>query len=155
MNKLFLTIGAALLFLAAPAGAQQVTQNAISGNECWNAGQGPGGPGQFLCINQVRNGQSTAAVTGSGAVVTNATQAQSALIWSGTAPTTWTINLPVPAFDGEIFVISTDTTLTSLVTVAVAAGATMNQAYSAQTLTANTSVFFRYSAATLKWYRTQ
>lgn len=135
--------------------AQPVAQNNISGNECWNAGQGPGGPSQFLCINLVRNGAALAVFSGSGAVTTTATQANSTLMWSGAAPTTWTITLPNPAFDGEIVQVSTDTTLTTLVTVN-AAVTPQNQtapSFSAQTITAASSVEFQFNFATLKWFK--
>lgn len=133
----------------------QVTQNQITGNECWNAGQGPGGPSNFLCINQVRNGTSMALFSGSGAIVTPTTQSNSTLMWVGTAPTTWTITLPSPAFDGEIITVATDTTLTTLVTVNPGTGQTLNGTFSAQTISANGSVEFRFAQSTLKWYRTQ
>lgn len=150
-----LIAGAALVALAAYALAQPIGQNAISGNECWNAGQGPGGTSSgFLCINQVRNGTSLTTLSGSGAVTTTATQANSSLFWVGTAPTTWAITLPSPAFDGEIVSVGTDTTLTTLVTVTAGAGQTMNATYNSQTLTApGGSAEFQFSNPTLKWYR--
>ena len=148
----WLLVGA-LVALAFPATAQVVPN--ISGNECWQAGQGPGGPGNYLCLNMARNSESTAVVTGTGAVASAMTNQQAVLVWSGAAPTTWTVTLPNTPFDGELVVISTDTTLTTMVTVASGTGATMNQAYAAQTLTANTSVIFRFATSTAKWYRTQ
>jgi hypothetical protein len=157
MRKYLLTlaVGAALAALVASSVlvAQPVTQNNVSGNECWNAGQGPGGPSSFLCINLVRNGSAMLPVSGSGAVVTTATQANSTLYWVGTAPTTWTITLPTPAFDGEIITVGTNTTLTTMVTVNPGAGTTLDGTYNAQTITALTSVEFQYTAPTTKWYR--
>ena len=157
MRKHLALLGAAFIGLAAPAYGQVTsqTQNQISGNECWMAGQGPGGPGQYLCVNMVRNSTASAVITGTGAVTTIMTINQSGLIWSGVAPTTWAVTLPASPFDGELVTLSTDTTLTAMVTVTAGAGATMNQIYAAQTLTANTSVVFRYVTSTAKWYRTQ
>jgi len=158
MRKILIGAGA-LLALALGIGVgfyaqgQPVTQQSISGNECWNAGQGPGGPSQFLCINQVRNGAALTIFSGSGAQTFTATQANSTLFWSGTAPTTWTITLPSPAFDGEIISVGTDTTLTTLVTVNAGTGQTMNGTFTSQTISANTSVEFQFNASGAKWYR--
>ncbi|HSW91826.1 MAG TPA: hypothetical protein VLG09_04225 [Candidatus Saccharimonadales bacterium] len=162
-NKKWLSIGLAAYFALAggiilpSAWAQPVTQNAISGNECWNAGQGPGGPSQFLCINQVRNGAAFTVVAAvAGTPTTTMTQQQSTLMWNGTAPTTWTIQLPNPAIDGQIVTIGTDTTLTTMVTVSALStpqNQTLNATYNSQTLTAVTSVEFQYSASAVKWFR--
>lgn len=151
MRKLLLAL--AMLGLIAPAVAQPITQNNVTGNECWNAGQGPGGPSSFLCLNTARNGTALTLFSGSGAQTFTATQANSTLYWVGTAPTTWTITLPSPAFDGEIISVATDTTLTTLVTVNPGSGQTLDGTFNAQTITANTSVEFQFSFGTLKWYR--
>jgi hypothetical protein len=135
--------------------AQPVAQNQISGNECWNAGQGPGGPSQFLCIPQVRNGADMNIFSGAGAVTTQVTQQNSTLYWSGTAPTTWTITLTSPPFDGQLIRVSTDTTLTTLVTIVAGTVGTLNSTYNAQTITANTTVAWQFDQPTLKWYRLQ
>ncbi len=157
MKKVLSAVGAfGLLLLATLAVAQPVTQNAVSGNECWNAGQGPGGPSQFLCINTVRNGTAFNLFSGSGGVTTTATQANSTMMWTGAAPTTWTITLPNPAFDGEVISVSTDTTLTTMVTVQAASSPqnqTLNATFNSQTITAVTSVEFQYNASGAKWYR--
>lgn len=151
-------VGAAFAALAAAlALAQPVTQNVITGQECWNAGQGPGGPSNFLCVNTVRNGSAITQVSGSGAVTTLATIANSTLAWHGTAPTTWTITLPNPAFDGQIVTVTTDTTLTTLVTVQSTntpqAQVTLSPTFSAQTVTAQTSVEWQFSLSTLTWFK--
>lgn len=139
--------------LALFAWAQPIQFNNLSGNECWAAGQGPGGPAAYLCTNIVRNGSAFSTFSGSGAVVTTASPTNSTLFWVGTAPTTWTITLPTPAFDGEIVTVGTDTTLTTLVTVNPASGQTMDGTFNAQTITAPASVEFQFSFPTLKWYR--
>jgi hypothetical protein len=147
-------LGGALALLLGTAVAQQIAQNSVSGNECWNAGQGPGGPSSgFLCINQVRNGSALLVVPSvSGNPITTLTQSNSTVYWVGTAPTTWTVNAPVPAFDGEIVTIATDTTLTSMVTFVAGTGQSLNTTYANQTISAKTSVEFQYSAGTTKWY---
>lgn len=157
-NIIALGVGAALAALATILWAQPVGQQNVSGNECWNAGQGPGGPSQFLCINIVRNGSAMTVVSGSGAVTTLATQQQGTLMWSGAAPTSWTITLPNPAFDGEVVKVGTDTTLTTLVTVQAAStpqSQTMSAAFSASTITVGTTTAWQYNFALSKWFRLQ
>jgi len=153
MRKLILA--GALLALTSPAFGQAATN--VSGNECWNAGQGPGGPSTgALCINLVRNGQAFTTFSGSGAFTTTATQANSTMMWTGAAPTTWTITLPNPAFDGEIVEVGTDTTLTTNVTVQTAStpqNQTMAATFTSQTVSAGSSAEFRFSYTSLKWWR--
>jgi hypothetical protein len=157
MRKVLTAIGVALA-LSLPAGwvlSQAVAPVAISGNECWSVGQGPGGPSSFLCINTARNGRAMALISGSGAATTAMVAGQSTLMWTGTAPTTWAVTLPVLAncFDGMIVTLGTDTTLTTMVTVTAGAGTTLSATYASQTLTAVTSVSFQYNASGTKWYR--
>jgi len=148
---------AALGLLAGGAQAQPVTQNQISGNECWNAGQGPGGPSQFLCINQVRNGTALALFSGGGTTpTTTMTQQQGTLYWTGAAATTWAITLPNPAFDGEVVTVDTDTTLTTRVTVTAGTtpqNQTLAATFNSQTVTALTPVQWQFNFATLTWVR--
>ena len=49
--------------------------------------------------------------------------------------------------------LGTATTLTTMVTVTAAAGTTLAAAYSAQTLTAATSVQWQYNNSNTTWYR--
>lgn len=149
-------VAGAALALAFTVGlvAQPIVQNQFSGSECWNAGQGPGGPSTgFLCTAQVRNGADLATFSGSGAVATTALFSNSTMMWTGTAPTTWTITLPSPSFDGQIITVGTDTTLTTMVTVNAGSGQTLAAAFSAQTVTAGTSVEFQFDQTLLKWFR--
>jgi hypothetical protein len=131
--------------------AQPVTQNSISGNECWSAAQGPGGSSNWLCINTVRNGRTLVLKSGSGAATSTAVGG--ILYWVGTAPTTWAVTMPSPAFDGESVSLDTDTTLTTMVTVTAGTGQTLHATYNSQTLTALTPVTFHYNAATAAWFR--
>jgi hypothetical protein len=135
--------------------AQQVSQQQISGQECWQAAQGPGGQGQWLCIPLVRNGSDIQTVSGTGAVTTQAPQGTGTLYWTGAAPTTWAVTLPNVPFDGQLVRLSTDTTLTTMVTVTAGSSGTMNAAYAAQTLTLNTSVVWQFDQPANKWYRLQ
>jgi hypothetical protein len=155
MKKLLgFALGLALGAGAVIALAQPVVQNQFSGTECWNAGQGPGGPSTgFLCLGQVRNGTGLNIFSGSGAFTTQATTANSTLFWHSTAPTTWTITTPTTPFDGELITLATDTTLTTMVTLTAATGSTLNAAYTNQTLTAATSVEWQYNFSAAIWYR--
>jgi hypothetical protein len=138
--KLFL-VGVVLLATLPLAGlmAQSVINPAPSGDECWNAGQGPGGPSQWLCINQVRNGTAAITTSGAGAATTTVTNEIGTVIWTGAAPTTWALTLPCTPRPGAKVAIGSNTTLTTMVTVTAASGCTMQAAFSAQTVTANTS----------------
>jgi hypothetical protein len=57
----------AALALGYAAWAQPVVQNTFSGNECWNAGQGPGGPSTgFVCAQGMRGASQNVATTVTG-----------------------------------------------------------------------------------------
>lgn len=150
-----LIAGAALLAVTGAALGQNVVQNKFSGNECWNAGQGPGGPSTgFVCSFAMLNGKALRIVSGASVVVaTTALYTDGVLFWTGTAPTTWTVTTPANPYDGETLTLSTDTTLTSLVTLTANTGQSLNSSYTSQTLTAATSVQFIYSLTTTKWYQ--
>lgn len=153
MRKLLLS-AAMMLGLCAPAFAQQIGGPGISGNECWNSGQGPGGPTTgFLCSYMMRNGSALTLVSGSGAFTTAMTNVQSVLFWVGTAPTSWTVTTPANPVDGQIIQLTTDTTLTTMVTLTANTGQTLHATYTSQTLTAVTSVEFMYNLAGTTWYR--
>lgn len=152
--KRSLAIAVALVLGFAPASAQ-VVQNQLSGNEVWSAAQSPGGPSNWLSVQDVRNTSALSTVTGTGAATTAMTRFQSSLVWTGAAPTTWAVTLPTTPIDGHRVQIGTVTTLTTMVTVTAPAGATLAAAYAAQTLTAGTSIEFQYSAGTTTWYRMQ
>ena len=135
---------------------QTIVQQTLSGNECWNAGQGPGGPSTgFVCSSSLRNGSNISLYSGSGAFTTTANALQSTLYWVGTAPTTWTITTPAYPFDGQTLTIGTDTTLTTRVTLTANTGQTLDVAYTSQTLTASTSIEYQYVLTTATWYRRQ
>lgn len=156
MKKLLIGLASGfVLGLAALAVAQPVAQSALSGNECWNAGQGPGGPSfGWLCINPVRNSTNIVNVSGSGSATTTATGGT--LAWTGTAPTTWTVTLPTVPANGTIVRLTTNTTLTTMVTVQAGGSDTLSGTFSSQTLTANTTVVgWQYSLANTTWYRIQ
>lgn len=85
--------------------AQSIVNLQPSGNECWNAGQGPGGPSQFLCINQVRNtGGLSAVATASGVLTPNTNINTLAISATVVPPQGTTIVTPGnPVADGQFF----------------------------------------------------
>lgn len=92
--------------------------------------------------------------SGSGSATSIATAGT--LVWTGTAPTTWTVTLPSNPPSGTYSYITTDTTLTTMVTVVAASGDTLVAAISNITLTANTTVAgWQFYGPTRTWYRIQ
>lgn len=151
MRKLLL-LAIALLGLTAPVNAQIIVPNTLSGNECWNSGQGPGGPSTgFVCSFFFNEGIVT--TSGTGSATFQATIYTSTIVWTGTAPTTWTVTTPANPFNGQVITLTTNTTLTTLVTLTANTGQSLSATYSAQTLTAGTSAAWQYNLATTTWYR--
>jgi hypothetical protein len=177
MRKLFLTatvvvaVAATIATTAHLLYAQPVVQNTFSGNECWNSGQGPGGPSTgFICLAGVRAGVQLIPVTnantlapivtsGCPACATTANLNYTTYLWHSTAPTTWAVTLPNPANDGQVVKLASDTTLTTLVTVTALTtpqNQTLSAAYTSQTITANTSgPAWQFSLSLLQWTRIQ
>ncbi len=157
MTKLLaLLAGVVIAALAFIGGlyAQQLSSSTLTGNEVIVAAiGGPGGPSIFIPISELRNATGLKTFSGSGAQTYQMLPLDSTLFWIGTAPTTWTITTPVAPYDGQIFQLATDTTLTTLVTVTPATGQTLQAAFSAQTLTAGTSLEWMFVFATSKWQR--
>ena len=149
-----LLAGALIALAAGFAYAQTIVQSTLSGNETWNVGQGPGGPGGFITSDMVRNSAAISTKSGSGAATSVATGGT--LVWVSTAPTTWAITLPTAPPNGTVQRITSDTTLTTMVTVTAGSGDTMAATFSSQTLTANSTVAaWQYYATTKVWYRVQ
>ncbi len=156
MTKLRALLAGAALALAFAGGvcAQTIIQNQISGNEVWRAAQGPGGPEQYLAIDNVRGSEPIATKSGSGAATSTAPLGS--LCWVGTAPTTWAVTLPIAPPNGSFSRLCTDTTLTSMVTVTAGTGDTLTTTFASQTLTANASFpTWQYLSSTKIWYRIQ
>lgn len=150
MRKLFLSL-AFVMGLCAPSFAQVTPKP--SGNELLRCTL-PNGSACQIVMGTVRNSTNIAIKSGSGAATS--TGAGGMLVWVGTAPTTWAITLPAAPADGTIQLVTTDTTLTSMVTVTAGSGDSIAAAYTSQTLTANTTVIgWQYYAAGKKWYRIQ
>jgi hypothetical protein len=168
--------GAAIAALAFAIGlvAQPLAQNQLSGNECWNAGQGAGGPtAGFLCVNVIRGGSpvsNLATVTGSltiGAATGNFTYSTGSLPMTNLATggdvivvaqpsaATWTWPA-LPVTDGAIVGVCNGTTsafATNAQTPAANTGQTMNITTAFTTLAAGACIRYQWSQATLTWYK--
>ncbi len=154
-----LVLGAVLTALGATGAlAQTIGQTTLSGNECWNAGQGPGGTTTgFVCANVVRNSTgyqllaaATGTITTTSAVNTLAVNAQP------TGTTTFTTP-PNPLADGQLFQVCNVTAsawATNVSTVAAASGQTINGgAITTTTLAAHSCVELIFVLSTTTWYQ--
>lgn len=172
-------VGAAV---AAPAAtwlyAQPVTQTTLTGIETWNAGQGPGGPSNFISSDMVRgSGRNTvlSAVSGNltiGAACGNCTQVGTPTLATITGitggdilvtaqPSAAVWSLPVnPVGDGIQIGICNATNaawVTNAQTVAVTAGQGQTSPTN-NTITATAAgacARFQYNLSQLTWYRIQ
>jgi len=158
--------GAALVALGLTIGlyAQPVVQNVLSGNECWNAGAGPGGPSVgFICSFQTRAslGYLNAGTTTTGTVQLIAQQ--NAVMFTGQPSAGLTLNLPLVGggiTDGQ-FLFFCNITNAALVgqtiTIAAVAPATITAGVTTTltTLAARTCVKLFYVAATTSWGQIQ
>ena len=165
----------ALAASAAIAHAQPISQNQVSGNECWNAGQGPGGPSTgFLCLNTARGGTANAVLSAvSGSLTIGATSGNFTLTGTpnmtavadggnvlvtaqpSAATWTWPAN-PVP--DGAIVGVCNVTSgawSTNAQTPAANTGQTMNTTAAFTTLAAGACVRYQWNQSQTTWYRVQ
>jgi len=167
--------GAALVALGLTIGlyAQPVVQNTFSGLECWNAGQGPGGPTTgFVCGQAYRGGANNLALTMAGAWTVGTTSANTTpnntttLAYGGRVmltaqPTAGVITLPAsPLMDGITVAFCNVTTspfATNVVTVTNNTGQTLGPGagLTLTTLAANTCQIDQWSLANTTWYRVQ
>jgi hypothetical protein len=161
-----LVVGVACVALAASwLVAQPIVQNVLSGNECWNTGQGPGGPSTgFVCAYQTRSSwgyylSNSATVPGNAVQLLNT---QNAVIMSAQiTPTATTFNMPITGVtDGQI-VSFCNVTNAAFATTAVTITATAPQVFAAgattalTTLAARTCVKLIYTASNTTWSQVQ
>lgn len=162
MRKLLLAtiVGAAVAALALTVGlyAQPIGQNTLSGNECWNAGQGPGGVTTgFICVNTVRNTTGYQVISSASGTVqpsvnvnTLAVNAQPAASTAFTTPA-----LPVP--DGQLFQVCNVTAAawaTNASTLSAASGQTIQGgAITTTTLGAHNCVELIYQLSSTTWFQ--
>jgi hypothetical protein len=167
MGKLHRTLIAGATVVALATGgayAQSVVQDNLSGNETWQAGQGPGGPGAFITSNQLRNGAAKVVAAATGAV-TLGSGAYAALRSGGlvvitTQPlATTTLTLPPnPVPDGARigFCNGTDANFaTTAISFTTSTGQTLAQSVSATSLGKGLCIQVMFNRATTTWYRIQ
>ncbi len=173
-------VGVAFATLALTFGltAQPIVQNQLTGNECWNVGQGPGGQTVgFLCTNVIRNGNAVVLLSGISNNMTVGSSTNVTLV-SGSSwgnfpsaginmiitaqPSAATITMPPsPVVDGAIVKICNGTNSafsTNAVTVAANTNQTMVPTGAAVTLTtlaAATCVEYQFALANTSWYKVQ
>lgn len=159
--KRWLLTGAMLVGLMAPlAYAQTVVQDNLSGNETWNVGQGPGGPGGFITSSQVRMSFTKVlnAVTGTFGTGALAALRSGGLVLFTTQPlaaTTLTLP-PNPVPDGARagFCNATNANFaTTAIAMVTSTGQTLPNAISITTLTASSCVEVVFNRSTTTWYR--
>ncbi len=156
VSKLKLAILALIAGLGLGYAVAQTTtvQTTLSGNEVFRAAQGPGGPEAWLYLRTVRNSMQITITSGSGAATS--TGVGGMLVWTSTAPTTWTVTFPAAPANGTFQCLTTDTTLTTLVTTAAGGSDTIKGGLSSSTLTANATVAcWQYYSTNTTWYRSQ
>jgi hypothetical protein len=149
--------------------AQPVVQNTFSGNECWNAGQGPGGPSSFVCSQGLRGASNNLPMTVAGAFTVGGTSANttpnntSTLQYGGTllitaAPSTAAVTMPPnPLMDGVIVGICNVTAgaFVNTLTATANTGQTINAGGALATLAAFTCGTYQWNLANATWYRTR
>jgi hypothetical protein len=161
----WLLVGALAVGLGAPlAYAQSVIYQDLSGNECWNAGQSPGGPSQFLCANVLRNSAAKVVTTLTGNL-TFGTATLVSLRYGGNVLVTAqpvvapTITLPPnPVPDGAMAAVcnvSGGAFATTAIALTPNSGQSISTPISVTTLGANTCRRVQFHRATTMWYSIQ
>ena len=147
------------VLIAPYAYAQSIVQDDLSGNESWNAGQGPGGPGSFITSNLVRNSVAKVlnAVTGTFGTGALASLSEGGLVIFTTQPlATTTLTLPPnPVTDGARAGFCNATTgnfATTAIAFATSTGQTL-ATLSITALTATSCVEVIFNRSTTTWYR--
>jgi len=162
MKKFLLAL--ALVGVLTPALAQPVVQNQVTGNECWNAGQGPGGPSAFLCLFIIRGGATNLPMTIAGSFTIGSVAAQSQLVAGGNMivtaqPSAATITMqPNPVVDGAIIGycnVTSGAFATNVVTLVANSNQTMNTAVTVTTQAAGSCARVQWNQANATWYRIQ
>lgn len=154
-------VGAAAVALTATWLVAQPIVPSLSGNECWNAGQGPGGPSTgFVCAYQARSSwgylSNAAATTGTVQLLVN----QNAVLMPVQSTSGVTFNLPLTPTDGAIQSFC-NTSNAAFATQVVTITATAPQVFATgatttlTTLAARTCVKLIYTAANTTWSQVQ
>lgn len=164
MRKL-LALAVLVGLLAPPAIAQSVVQDNLSGNEAWNAGQGPGGPGSYITSGMVRGGTNAGLVVVGGSFTIGASASTDTMANGGTIllaaqPAVATITLPPnPVVNGASIGICNTTAAAfagNAVNLVPNTGQTLSGGNIALiTLDALTCVRVVFNRPNTTWYRVQ
>lgn len=156
-----LLAGAIFALAAGVAVAQSVVQDNLSGNETWQAGQGPGGPGGFITSNMTRNSTQKVLNAVSGTFGTGALAALNfgGLVLFTTQPLTTTVLTlpPSPVNDGAragFCNVTAGAFATTSISFATNIGQSLT-AISLNNLAAFTCIQVVFDRGTLTWLRTQ
>lgn len=166
MTKLRTFLVGALLALApiCAALAQSVSQDNLSGNESWSAGQGPGGPSAFIFSDLTRNSRQIVVGTIAGAVTLGVTSPLTPLRWGGNfivtaQPAVAVITTPPNPFpNGGVVGVCNPTAAayaTNAVTVAGNTGQTSPVNNTITALAAGACALFQFQRSNTSWYRIQ
>lgn len=165
MLRRALLAGAFIALAAIGALAQSVVQDNLSGNEAWQAGQTPGGPGSYLITDLVRNSAQKVPITPAGAATLGVTTGYTALRRGGNLiitaqPAAGTYTLPPnPVPDGAIIGVCNPTAgafATNVTTLAPNTNQTLTGGnITLTTLASVTCVRVQFHRATTTWYRLQ
>lgn len=158
IRKLLLTL-ALLGGLCAPALAQ--VQNDLTGNETWNAGQGPGGPGAQITSGMVRGGTNVFLFNVTGNITIGIATGTSVLNEGGNllvspAPATANITMPPnPVTNGAIIGIcnGTASAFVNTLTVVANTGQSLIGTAALPTLAASTCIYWQFRRTNTTWYR--
>lgn len=161
-NLLLASVLGLSLGLGAIAWAQSIVQDNLSGNEAWNAGQGPGGPTVgFITSNLLRNSVAkvTNAVTGTYGSGALASLSEGGLVLFTTQPlAAVALTLPPnPVTDGAragFCNVTPSNFATTAISFASSTGQTLS-AISITALTATSCVEVIFNRANTTWYRTR
>jgi hypothetical protein len=143
--------------------AQPIAQNALSGNECWNAGQGPGGPSTgFVCAYQTRSSWGYYSLAAATTGTVQLTNVQNSVIMPVQSTSGVTFNMAVnpTVLDGAI-VSFCNTSNGAFATQVVTITATAPQVFATgattalTTLAARTCVKLIYTAGNTTWSQVQ
>lgn len=155
-----LLVGAALA-VALPLLSQPIVPNQLSGNECWNAGQGPGGPATgFVCSYQTRSSWGYYSLAAATTGTVQLTAQQNAVIMPVQSTSGVTFNMPLSPTDGSV-VPFCNTSNAAFATQAVTITATAPQVFATgatttlTTLAARTCVKLMYTLSNTTWSQVQ
>lgn len=159
MKKL-LILGAVLLGFIAPAAAQSVIYQDLSGNEAWSAGEGPGGPSQYLTADVLRNSRQIVLSTVTANVVFG-TGILASLRYGGNlmvsaAPSTANVTTPPnPVQDGAIMGVCNGTAgaFVNTLTIVANTGQSLIGSGAIATQAANSCIYFQFNRGNTTWYK--